>query len=41
MSNYHGCKEGEATNLISHYMLDTVYKTVKPVFKKEYKSYRT
>ena len=39
--NYHGCKEGEATNLISHYMLDTVYETVKAIFKKEYKSCRT
>ena len=29
MSNYHGCKE-EAINLIQHYLIDIIYKTVKP-----------
>ena len=29
MSNYHGCK-GEAINLIPHYIIDVIYKTVKP-----------
>ena len=29
MSNYHGCK-GEAINLILHYVIDIIYKTVKP-----------
>ena len=28
MSNYHGCK-GEAINLIPHYLIDIIYKTVK------------
>ena len=27
--NYHGCKE-EATNLIPHYLIDIIQKTVKP-----------
>ena len=30
VSNYHGCKEGEAINFILHYILDIIYKTVKP-----------
>ena len=29
MSNYHGCKE-EAINLIPHYLIDIIHKTVKP-----------
>ena len=29
MSNYHGCKE-EVINLIPHYLIDIIYKTVKP-----------
>ena len=29
MSNYHGCK-GEAMNLILNYLIDIIYKTVKP-----------
>ena len=29
MSNYHGCK-GETMNLILHYLIDIIYKTVKP-----------
>ena len=29
MSNYHGCK-GEAMNLMLHYLIDIIYKTVKP-----------
>ena len=29
MSNYHGCK-GEAINLIPHYLIDIIHKTVKP-----------
>ena len=29
VSNYHGCKV-EAINLIPHYMIDIIYKTVKP-----------
>ena len=29
MSNYHGCKR-EAMNLILHYLIDIIYKTVKP-----------
>ena len=29
MSNYHGCKE-EVTNLIKHYLIDIIYKIVKP-----------
>ena len=29
MSNYHGCKE-EAINLIPHYLIDVIHKTVKP-----------
>ena len=29
VSNYHGCKE-EAINLIPHYLIDVIYKTVKP-----------
>ena len=29
VSNYHGCN-GEAINLIPHYMIDIIYKTVKP-----------
>ena len=29
MSSYHGCKE-EAINLISHYLIDIIHKTVKP-----------
>ena len=29
VSNYHGCK-GEAIKLISYYMIDIIYKTVKP-----------
>ena len=29
MSNYYGCK-GEAINLIPHYLIDIIYKTVKP-----------
>ena len=29
MSNYHGGK-GEVINLIPHYMLDIIYKTVEP-----------
>ena len=28
MSNYHGCK-GEVMNLIPHYLIDIIYKTVK------------
>ena len=28
MSNYHGCK-GEAINLIPHYLIDIIHKTVK------------
>ena len=28
MSNYHGCKE-EAINLIPHYLIDIIHKTVK------------
>ena len=30
MSNYHGCKE-EAINLIPHYLIDIIHKTVKPL----------
>ena len=29
MSNYHGCKE-EVINLIPHYLIDIIYKIVKP-----------
>ena len=29
MLNYHGCK-GEAINLIVHYLIDIIHKTVKP-----------
>ena len=29
VSNYHGCK-GEAINLIPHYLIDIIHKTVKP-----------
>ena len=29
VSNYYRCK-GEAINLIPHYMIDIIYKTVKP-----------
>ena len=29
VSNYHGCK-GEAMNLILNYLIDIIYKTVKP-----------
>ena len=29
VSNDHGCKR-EVINLIPHYMIDTIYKTVKP-----------
>ena len=29
VSNYHGCKE-EVINLIPHYLIDIIYKTVKP-----------
>ena len=29
VSNYHGCKE-EAINLIPHYLIDIIHKTVKP-----------
>ena len=29
VSNYHGCK-GEAIKLIPYYMIDIIYKTVKP-----------
>ena len=29
MSNYHGCKE-EAINLIPHYLVDIIHKTVEP-----------
>ena len=29
VSNCHGCKEG-AINLIPHYLLDIIHKTVKP-----------
>ena len=29
MSNYHGCKE-ESINLIPHYLVDIIHKTVKP-----------
>ena len=29
VSNYHGCKE-EIINLIPHYLIDIIYKTVKP-----------
>ena len=29
MSNYHGCK-GETINVISHYLIDIIHKTVKP-----------
>ena len=29
MSNYHGCKE-EVINLIPHYLIDIIYKAVKP-----------
>ena len=29
MPNYHGCK-GEAINLIPHYLIDIIHKTVKP-----------
>ena len=29
MSNYHGSK-GEAINLIPHYLIDIIHKTVKP-----------
>ena len=29
VSSYHGCKE-EAINLIPHYLIDVIYKTVKP-----------
>ena len=29
VSNYHGCKE-EAINLILHYLIDIIHKTVKP-----------
>ena len=29
VSNYHGCK-GETTNLVPHYMIDIIYKTVEP-----------
>ena len=28
VSNYHGCK-GEAINLMPHYVVDIIYKTVK------------
>ena len=29
VSNYHGCKE-EVINLIPHYLIDIIHKTVKP-----------
>ena len=29
VSNYHGCKE-EAINLIPHFLIDIIHKTVKP-----------
>ena len=29
VSNYHGCKE-EATNVMPHYLIDIIHKTVKP-----------
>ena len=29
VSNYHDCKE-EAINLMPHYLIDVIYKTVKP-----------
>ena len=29
VSNYHGCK-GEAINLMPHYLIDIIHKTVKP-----------
>ena len=34
MSNYHGCK-GEAMNLILNYLIDIIYKTVKPLHLKK------
>ena len=34
MSNYHGCK-GEAMNLILNYLIDIIYKTVKPSHLKQ------
>ena len=33
MSNYYGCKE-EAINVIPHYLIDIVHKTVKPSLEK-------
>ena len=29
VSNYYGCKE-EATNVMPHYLIDIIHKTVKP-----------
>ena len=37
VSNYHSCK-GEAIKLIPHYMIDIIYKTVKPSHLKNCKS---
>ena len=37
VSNYHGCK-GEAIKLIPYYMIDIIYKTVKPSHLKNCKS---
>ena len=34
VSNYHGCK-GEAINLIPHYLIDIVHKTLKPSYLKK------
>ena len=36
MSNYHGCK-GETINLIPHYLIDIIHKTVKPWHLKKLK----
>ena len=29
VSNYHGCK-GEAINLLPHYLIEIIHKTIKP-----------
>ena len=39
VSNYHGCKR-ETIKLIPYYMIDIIYKTVKPSHWKKWKSWK-